>query len=113
MGNPVEMSENLLPLHEFVAALRAELLTAHEERPVSGTAEAGPRFAVGPVNVEFTVTAKREAGGNGSIKFYVFQLGLSGSVAAESTQRVSLTLTPLTEDGEPYEVSSALLDKPR
>lgn len=109
----MEKSENLLPLNEFVAALRAELLTAHEEGPASGNAEAGPRFAVGPVNVEFTATAKREAGGNGSIKFYVFQLGVSGSVATESTQRVSLTLTPLTENGEPYEVSSTLLDKPK
>jgi hypothetical protein len=110
---PAEKSENLLPLHEFVAALRAELLTAHEEGPAGGDAETGPRFVVGPVNVEFTVTAKREAGGNGSIKFYVFQFGASVSVATESTQRVSLTLTPLTEDGEPYEVSSRLLDKPK
>ncbi|MGO8896083.1 MAG: trypco2 family protein [Streptosporangiaceae bacterium] len=109
----MEKSENLMPLREWVAALRAELLAAHEDGLASGNAEAGPRFVVGPVNVEFTVAAKREAGANGGIKFYVFQLGASGSVATESTQRVSLALTPLTKEGEPYDMSSSLLDKPK
>jgi hypothetical protein len=112
VGIPVESSENSLSLREFIAGLRAELKAAHHDAEQSETAD-GPRFAVGPVNVEFTMTAKKEAGAKGGVRFYVFELGASGSVASESIQRVSLALTPETKEGGRYRVSGPTSDDPR
>jgi Trypsin-co-occurring domain 2 len=96
--------ENLMPLREFVAGLRSELQAAHEDAQANQSANA-PRFIVGPVKVEFTVAAKKEAGAKGGVRLYVFELGASGSVASQSTQQVSLTLTPQTKDGARWDIS--------
>ena len=87
------MTDSLLPLSDVIQALRNELLQAYE----SGKGDA-IRFQVGPVDVDFTVLAKREGGPEGKIKFSVLgigaELGGSARFAAEQTQRVRLTLTP-------------------
>jgi hypothetical protein len=46
------------------------------------------------------------------VRFYVFELGASGSVASESTQRVSMTLTPRTKDGRLYQVFDSAPERP-
>jgi NTP-dependent ternary system trypsin peptidase co-occuring protein len=100
-------SEDWMPLRDFVSGLRAELRAAHDDAAQaerSGPA-GGPKFVVGPVNVEFTVVAKKEAGANGGVRFYVFELGASGSVGSEATQRVSLQLNPVGWDGDPYDIA--------
>jgi hypothetical protein len=112
-GTPVEPSGNLVPLRDFVAALRSELLAAHNDGLAPGSDENSPRFVVGPVNIEFTVTAKKDAEAKGGVRFYVFELGASGSVGTESTQRVSLTLTPVTKDNDPYDVADQMPFRPK
>jgi hypothetical protein len=112
MVRPVE---DWLSLREFVAGLRSELRAAHDDAEQSDEAadgaEAGePRFVVGPVTVEFTMVAKKDAEAKGGVRFYVFELGASGSVGTESTQRVNLVLNPVTEDGDPYKVSNTVPD---
>ncbi len=99
-------AENWLSLSDFVAALRTELRTAHEDAERGKRAD-GPRFVVGPVTVEFTMAARKEAEGRAGVRFYVFELGGGGSVASEATQRVTLTLTPTTKDGGSYKVAGA------
>jgi hypothetical protein len=99
-GIPVGANENLVSLRDFIAGLRSELKAAHDDAEQDGSPD-GPRFVVGPVNVEFTLTAKKDASANGGVRFYIFELGATGSVGSETTQRVSLVLTP---DGD-YKVS--------
>lgn len=89
-----DSDELFLPLTEVVEGLRQQLaqavLAAHAD---------GVRFQVNGVELEFTVVAKREAGGDGKIKFSVLgvgaELGAAGKMAQERTQKVKLSLTPV------------------
>lgn len=107
----MESGEHWMPLREFVAGLREELRAAHEDTQ-TGESSVEPRFVVGPVNIEFSLAARREAGAKGGVRFYVFELGASGAVGSESIQRVSMTLTPLMSDGTQYDVSDQISSKP-
>lgn len=101
--------EDWLSLREFVAGLRAELRAAHDDAEQSDDdADSEPRFVVGPVTVEFTLVAKKDVNAKGGVRFYVFELGASGSMGSESTQRVNLVLNPMTADGDPYKVSNTV-----
>src|SRR5215475_12773022 len=87
-GHPVGLAE-------FVAGLREELRAAQAAR------EPGLQFAVGPVAVEFTVATVREAGPEARVRFWVVEAGGSARWSQDTTQKVSLTLTPVDERGEP------------
>jgi hypothetical protein len=104
----VEPDQNLLSLRDFIAGLRAELKAAHDDAELAAD-DGGPRFTVGPVNIEFTLTAKKDAQAKGGVRFYIFELGAGGSVGSESTQRVSLVLTPQDD----YRVSDSMPDDPQ
>jgi hypothetical protein len=88
------MPEHMLPLGEVVRALRAEIIEA-----ATAAANEAFRFEVGPIDVEFTIVAKREGGPDGKIKFEVFgfgaELGGGAKFAREQTQKVKLNLTPV------------------
>lgn len=84
-----------VPLAEFVAGLRAELRAAQAAR------EPGLQFAVGPVSVEFNVVTAREGGPEAKVRFWVVEAGASAQWSREATQKVSLTLTPVDEHGQP------------
>lgn len=101
-----EPAESWLSLSDFIAALRTELRTAHEDAERDQQADS-PRFVVGPVTVEFAMAARKEAEGKAGVRFYVFELGAGGSVASEATQRVTLTLTPTTKQGGSYKTAGA------
>jgi hypothetical protein len=103
----VDAAENLLSLRDFISGLRAELQAAHQDALTSDAPDA-PQFTVGPVNVEFSLTAKKDASAKGGVRFYVFELGASGSVSSESVQRVSLVLTPRTKDNQDYQAADAV-----
>lgn len=66
-GIPVEAADNLLPRRDFVAGLRSELEAAYDDAEQDGSPD-GPRFEVGPVNVEFTLTAKMDASAKGGVR---------------------------------------------
>ncbi len=101
-------TQNLLSLRDFIAGLRAELRAAHDDAAL-GADDDGPRFTVGPVSIEFTLTAKKDAQAKGGVRFYVFELGASGSIGSESTQKVSLVLTPQGD----YQVSDSAACDPQ
>jgi hypothetical protein len=84
-----------VPLAEFVSGLREELRAAQAAR------EPGLQFAVGPVSVEFTVVTVREGGPEAKVRFWVVEAGGSARWSREATQKVSLTLTPVDERGQP------------
>ena len=76
-------------LAEAVAVLREELAKARE----AGVGE-DVAFTVGPVEVEFAVVAKRNAGVRAGVQFGVVTVGANGGIAREQTHRVKVTLTP-------------------
>jgi Trypsin-co-occurring domain 2 len=99
------MADEMIPLHDAIRILRAEIVLAAEE----GT-DKGVQFRLGPIDLEFSVVATREGGPNGKIKFSLFGIGAeaggSAKFANERTQKVKLTLTPFRKgaDGSPEEV---------
>lgn len=84
-----------IELAEWVAALRAELQAAQNEG-----AGKDLQFVVGPLELEFELTATREAGGKGGVKFWVADLSGDARVQSGSTQRVKMTLTPQSSSGD-------------
>jgi hypothetical protein len=94
-----------IELSEFVGALRAELEKARADADQAHTEGSDIRFTVGQITVQFTVAASREGQGQAGVKFYVFSLGGSVTASTETTQQVTLTLTPARADGRPVEVS--------
>ena len=82
-----------VPLADFLGAVREELRAARAERDPELPLE------VGPVTVEFTVLTRREGEGKAGIRFWVVDAGVTGTVTGESTQKVTMQLTPLDPAG--------------
>jgi hypothetical protein len=95
-----------LPLADFIGALRAELRTAALAK------DPQLQFNLGPVNVEFTLMTHHEGGGRAGIRFWVVEAGASARAANESTQKVTLALTPVTASGEPWQVADEVDERP-
>jgi Trypsin-co-occurring domain 2 len=95
-----------VPLAEFVSGLRAELLSAQAAR------DPGLQFAVGPVSVEFTVVTSRDAGPEAKVRFWVVEAGGSARWSKEATQKMSLTLTPVDEHGQPIYIVDRVTSRP-
>jgi hypothetical protein len=93
-------------LAEFVSGLREELRTAQAAR------EPGLQFAVGPVSVEFTVVTTREGGPEAKVRFWVVEAGASARWSREMTQKMSLTLTPVDERGQPIYILDRVVSPP-
>jgi hypothetical protein len=92
-GVVVDMTQEPVPLADFISGLRDQLRAAHAERDPAFPIE------VGPLSVEFTLLTRREGEGHAGVKFWVVDAGVSGKLAAESTQKVTLQLTPLDPAG--------------
>jgi Trypsin-co-occurring domain 2 len=99
---------NGIPLAAYIRALRSELEAAQREGR-----DAQTRFGVGPVEMEFEVAVTREREGHGGLQIWVFELGGAGKKGDASTQKVTLTLTPVDEEGRPLTVSDRLWETPR
>ncbi len=84
-----------VPLAEFVAGLREEL------REAQATRDPDLQFAVGPVSVEFTVVTEREGGPEAKVRFWVIEAGGSARWSKLATQKVTMTLTPVDDNGQP------------
>lgn len=82
-----------VPMAQFVAGLREEIKQAQL------TADPAVPIELGPVSVEFTVATRREGEGRAGLRFWVVDAGITGTLAAESTQRVTLELIPRAPDG--------------
>ena len=95
-----------LPLADFIGALRAEL------RAAALAKDPELQFNVGPVNVEFTLMTRHEGDVKAGIRFWVVEAGASASVAGESTQKVTLALTPVTASGESWQVADEVDERP-
>ena len=89
-----------LGIAETVEALRAELAQAAE-----AGAGAGFQFPVIGVQLEFHVGVTKTGEGRGGVKFYVVELGGSGSYAKEEIQTVTVSLgAPVDKNGDPARI---------
>jgi hypothetical protein len=90
-----------LDLAEVVRALRRELTAATAEGQ-----DAEVRFELGPIELEFLVDIRREAGADAGVRFGVVSFGAKGALAAGSGHRVKLTLNPRDSLGRSPRVSA-------
>jgi hypothetical protein len=107
MTGEVEAVEQL-GLAETVEALRAELARA-------AAAGAGTefQFPVAGVQLEFHVGVTKTGEGRTGVKFYVVELGGSGSYAREEIQTVTVTLgAPVDQGGDPVKIYRGSAQKP-
>ena len=97
-----------LGLAETVEALRAELA-----RAAAAGAETGFQVPVTGVQLEFHVGVTKTGEGRAGVKFYVVELGGSGSYAREEIQTVTVTLgAPVDQNGDPVKISRGSARKP-
>lgn len=96
-----------LPLADFIEALRTELRTAAMAK------DPQLQFNVGPATVEFTLMTHRDGGGKAGVRFWVVEAGASVTMANESTQKVTLVLTPVTASGDAWQVTDRVDRRPR
>lgn len=86
-------SQVLLPLSEVVQDLRSQIAGAE----VRAQKEA-LRFKLNSVEIELTVVARRELGGDAKVKFSVLgwgvEAGTAGKIAQEQTHKIKLSMTP-------------------
>jgi hypothetical protein len=87
-----------IPFADFVGTLREQLKAAW------GARDPDLPIEVGPVTVEFTLLTRQEGEGKAGIRFWVVDAGVSGKVGRESTQKVTMQLTPLDAAGGPLRV---------
>jgi hypothetical protein len=89
----------LVPLGAAIRSLRVELLQAMQDARGEEL-----RFAIGPVELEFQLTATTEAGAGGAVRFWVIDANAKRSRASGSTHTLKVTLTPVhgskVQDGE-------------
>lgn len=83
MGDAIELAE-------AIASLRQEL---DEARRVGDGQRV--QFAVGSVDLEFTVQVGREGGGGAKVRFWVIEAGAEGKVSSSSSQVVKIRLEPV------------------
>jgi Trypsin-co-occurring domain 2 len=87
-------------LADTVTALRAELIKAME----AGKGE-DPRFDVGTVTMEFAVTTTADTEAKGGVRFWVIELGASGSIGRSATHTITLEMQPRTRSGGKLSIS--------
>jgi len=90
-----------------VESLRAELARAAE-----AGAGAAFQFPVTGVQLEFHVGVTKAGEGKAGVRFYVVELGGSGSYAREEIQTVTVTLgAPVDQNGEPVKIYRGSAEK--
>ncbi len=95
-------------LVETIDALRSELAEAVKKAQGQDI-----QFPIGSVQLEFQVGVTREVEAKGGVKFWVLELGASGSYANESVQKVTLNLeAPVDDEGRAVKVTRRSQDKP-
>jgi len=95
-------------LVETIDALRSELAGAVEKAQGQEI-----QFPIGSVQLEFQVGVTWDTEVKGGVKFWVLELGASGSYANESVQKVTLNLeAPVDAEGRAVKVTRRLQQKP-
>ncbi len=93
----------LASLADTIAAVRRELGSAQ----AAGQGQS-IQFRTGPVELEFEVVVTRTGGGQAGVQLWVLTVGGKGELVHASTQRIKVTLQPVSpETGEDAQVTDA------
>ncbi|MYY00448.1 hypothetical protein GT045_38100 [Streptomyces sp. SID486] len=87
---------------EAIDHLRAELTAARAR-----AADAGVRFELGDISMEFTVEMRRDRNARGSVKAWVVSGELARSRAETATHRLAFTLRAVDQDGQGIRIADA------
>lgn len=88
-------------LTDAIEQIRSQLADAMEKGKGSPLA-----FRPGPVELEFEVAFSETGGGELGVRAYVISIGAKGEASRTVTNRVKLTLTPVSPAGEDILVGS-------
>jgi len=95
-------------LAETIEVVRAELRRAQD-----AGREKDVRFSVGTVEVELAIEVVKKGGGEASIKVLnLLSIGGKGERSKGETNRVKVVLSPVTVNGEPFEIASSQGHRP-
>jgi hypothetical protein len=100
------MAEVGVPLGDLINAVRAELQYAATE-----ARDQQLQFEVRDVQLELEVATTRTKEGDGGVKVVVLTLGAKAAKADTTTQKVTLSLEPVSTTGSRFRVSD-LADRP-
>jgi hypothetical protein len=89
-GEDAAARNDPIELAQAISAIRREL---EEARRISENHRV--QFAVGSVDLEFTVVASRELGGEAKVRFWVVDASAGGKLNSSSTQVVKIHLEPM------------------
>ncbi|POX52825.1 trypco2 family protein [Streptomyces sp. Ru72] len=89
---------------ELAAAVRA-IRDGLMQAAAAGAGEA-VRFEVGPIQMEFTVELRREAGAKGGVKAWVVNADADAKASQGRTHRIAFTLTAKDAAGGNLEVGN-------
>jgi hypothetical protein len=103
-----EDHESEIPLVESIESLRTQLGEA-----VAAGSDQEIQFPVDGVDLEFHVGVTRSASGTGGVRFWVVELGASGSYEAESIHTVKVSLgAPVDATGQTVKIRRTTSEKP-
>lgn len=94
-------------LSDVVQGLRAELaraMTEGEDQQI--------QFQAKSIEMEFQVGVQKKADGKAGLRFWVLELGGSGSYATESIQRIRLSLEPALAGGGSVKIAKGVETSP-
>src|SRR5579871_5993954 len=92
-GRGGKMAE--IGLVEAIASLREELAEAVEKGKNQDI-----QFPVGNIDLEFQVGVTRDVKGGGKLRFWVLELGADTGYAAETVQKVKISLGAVNAENE-------------
>ena len=95
-----------IALVEAIASLREQLAAAAEEGKNQYI-----QFPVGQIDLEFQVGVTRDVSGGGKLRFWVLELGASTVYAAQTVQKVTVSLGAVTAENETLRIRRRL-DQP-
>lgn len=93
----------VIELSAVLDELRAEL-----NRGRASAANESLQFEIGPIILDVTLTVTREAKGSGKINIWVLEFGGEGGASSQSTQRLTVTLTPVGVEMAPSRLRRVL-----
>ncbi|GAB3852651.1 trypco2 family protein [Dactylosporangium cerinum] len=69
-----------------------------------------PKFALGPIELEFAVVVDSSRGGKAAAKLWVVDVAADGRRSSQVTHRIKLVLQPTDAEGRPTVVSGPMVE---
>lgn len=101
------MSDDWAELGDTVSAVREQL-----QRAMDQGRDKGLKFRTGPVEMEFAVEVKKEAGVRTKVFVLPWTAEANGAVSRADTHRIKITLQPVDDQGNDAQISAHASGEP-